>query len=423
MSHESVLRGSNVSISQHSQLFPSFFLGGFECSTHFQNGAHLDLTAATYHDRFAKVDYARLRTVGMKACRDGVNWPLSEPRPKQFNFSRAISMMQAAKSTQIKVIWDLMHFGWPLGLDIFSPEFITRFSSYAREFIRILVLEGGAEEPPIISPINEISFLSWAGGERGLFNPFVRERAAELKFQLTRAAIEAMRSMKEECSKVLFLHCDPIMHIASRSDCMHEFEVAEDLRLLQYQSWDMISGRTWQNQLNGDKSLLNIIGVNYYRNNQRFVDGEFIDGTDRRYRPLSEMLVEVGKRYQTPMIISETGAESEDRPIWLRYVVGQALQAIKNGCPLEGLTWYPIVNHPGWTDDRHCENGLWDYASADGHRSIYQPLAEQFLSLNRDHFLARNASGKDECSAIREIDLSYNSSLLNRSPEQSRGLV
>jgi hypothetical protein len=32
------------------------------------------------------------------------------------------------------------------------------------------------------------------------------------------------------------------------------------------------------------------------------------------------------------------------------------------------------VNHPGWVDDRHCYNGLWDYADEQGEREIYEPL-------------------------------------------------
>jgi hypothetical protein len=36
---------------------------------------------------------------------------------------------------------------------------------------------------------------------------------------------------------------------------------------------------------------------------------------------------------------------------------------------------YPIVNHPGWEDDRHCYNGLFDYADDWGDRKAFQPLA------------------------------------------------
>jgi hypothetical protein len=51
--------------------------------------------------------------------------------------------------------------------------------------------------------------------------------------------------------------------------------------------------------------------------------------------------------------------------------------ALKLGVPLEGMCLYPIVNYPGWGDDRHCESGLWGYADAEGNRDIYAPMAEE----------------------------------------------
>jgi hypothetical protein len=47
------------------------------------------------------------------------------------------------------------------------------------------------------------------------------------------------------------------------------------------------------------------------------------------------------------------------------------------GARVEGICLYPIVNHPGWEDDRHCHNALWDYANEKGEREIYVPLAEE----------------------------------------------
>ena len=45
--------------------------------------------------------------------------------------------------------------------------------------------------------------------------------------------------------------------------------------------------------------------------------------------------------------------------------------------PLQGVCLYPIVNHPGWDNDRHCHNGLWDYADTHGHREAFSPLADE----------------------------------------------
>jgi hypothetical protein len=87
------------------------------------------------------------------------------------------------------------------------------------------------------------------------------------------------------------------------------------------------------------------------------------------------MLKEVHERYQRPLFIAETGAEGRLRRGWLRYVCEETQAAIQTGTPIQGICLYPIVNHPGWADDRHCDNALWDYPDEKGNREIYAPLA------------------------------------------------
>jgi beta-glucosidase/6-phospho-beta-glucosidase/beta-galactosidase len=89
------------------------------------------------------------------------------------------------------------------------------------------------------------------------------------------------------------------------------------------------------------------------------------------------MLREVQERYGRPIFIAETGIEDDVRPAWLHYVSKEVRGAARLGVGVEGICLYPIVNHPGWEDDRHCHNGLWDYADARGHREWYEPLAEE----------------------------------------------
>ena len=45
--------------------------------------------------------------------------------------------------------------------------------------------------------------------------------------------------------------------------------------LLQYQAWDMLSGRIWPS-LGGHPSYLDIIGVNFYPDNQFMLDGSAV---------------------------------------------------------------------------------------------------------------------------------------------------
>ena len=138
----------------------------------------------------------------------------------------------------------------------------------------------------------------------------------------------------------------------------------------------MLAGRM-KPHLGGAEKYLDIIGGNYYVHNQWVLGGSFIDQDNPRYRPFRDMIKELYARYQRPFLIAETGIENELRPKWFRYVCTEARAAFEDGVELQGICLYPIVNHPGWDDDRHCYNGLWDYPNEKGKREIYQPLADE----------------------------------------------
>jgi len=130
-------------------------------------------------------------------------------------------------------------------------------------------------------------------------------------------------------------------------------------------------------ELGGKEAYLDVIGVNYYERNQWRNHGETIFRGAADYRPFHKILEEVHKRYSRPMFVSETGNEDERRQAWLAYIGEEVQAARKMGVELHGICLYPILNHPGWEDDRHCHNGLWDYPDPDGSREIYQALASE----------------------------------------------
>src|SRR4051794_38540707 len=111
-------------------LFRSFFMGGFECSTHrLRNGRRLDLAHSTRHDQIAAGDYRLLQRHGLLTARDGLRWHLIDRRRGVYDFSSAAGMLKAARDTGMQVIWDLWHYGWPDDIDIFSAEFVDRFTA------------------------------------------------------------------------------------------------------------------------------------------------------------------------------------------------------------------------------------------------------------------------------------------------------
>jgi beta-glucosidase/6-phospho-beta-glucosidase/beta-galactosidase len=358
----------------HTDLFRTFFLGGFECSTHrLRSGKRLDLTRSTRHDELALSDYRLLMEHGMLAARDGFRWTVIEGRPGNYDFSGAIAMLRAAQTAGIQVIWDLWHYGWPDDLDIFSPAFVRGFAAFAKEAITHI---SEFTDVPYVSPINEISFFSWAGGEAGIFNPFAKHRGHELKKQLVRATVEAIETMRSINPKVRIFQVDPLINIVPRSNSEAEVTAAARYSQSQFAAWDMIAGRL-EPELGGRDDLLDVVGVNYYIHNQFILEGPMIVPSDPRYRHVAAMLLDVYERYRRPLFVGETGIEDDARPAWLRYMCKEVYTALAAGVPVEGVCLYPIMNHPGWEDDRHCYNGMFDYADENGRREVYEPLARE----------------------------------------------
>ncbi len=351
-------------------------MGGFECSTHRNyKGRRLDVIAATRHDQFAEADYEKLLSVGMRTARDGIRWHLIERDSFRYDFSSAANQVRAAKKTGIQIIWDLFHYGFPDDLDIFSAEFPVRFAGFAKAFIKFLLSENS--ETPFICPVNEISFFSWIAGEVGGFYPFQKRRGSELKQQLVRAAILATDAIRSVCPAARFVLTDPAIYITSASKDPRRKAIAETHRTMQFSAFEMLAGKR-EPKLGGHPKYLDIIGLNYYFDNQwRYPSGRKVLRGHKSYHPFNLIVREYLKRFERPLFIAETGIENEARPEWFRYIIEEARITESNGVLLEGICLYPIINHPGWDDDRHCHNGLWDYADENGNREIYTPLAEE----------------------------------------------
>jgi beta-glucosidase/6-phospho-beta-glucosidase/beta-galactosidase len=376
--------------------FQSFFLGGFECSTHRRrDGRRLDVLAATEHDRHAADDYAQLAGHGIRTVREGFRWHLVEPRTGCYDFSSVLPMVRAAQATGTQVLWDLLHFGWPDDVDPFGPGFVRRFARYARACASML--DGETDAVPWYVPVNEISFLAWGGGDAAWINPYCTGRGFEFKVQLCRAAIEAIEAIRDVQPHARIATAEPVINIVPLDpDDAGQRAEAEGHRQAQFQAWDMLAGRLWP-QLGGDPKYLDLLGVNFYYNNQRVHGGGLLtDRSDPRYRPFRAMLEEVHARYGRPVFVAETGIEGEAhvtgnpryemplpatedaRPEWLRYVGAEVRAARAAGVPVEGICLYPVLNHLGWDDDRHCQNGLLDFPrDAAGQRGVIAGLAEE----------------------------------------------
>jgi hypothetical protein len=276
----------NGSAPRAQRFFPSFFMGGFECSTHkLGEGKRLDLITSTQHDRFARDDYRRLVEQGLRVARDGVRWHLIERAPGRYDFSSLEPMVRAARQADILVVWDLLHFGWPDHYDILNAS----FPDYFAEFVHATAewFKRHATGPFWFTPVNEISWVAWAGGSAGCINPFATNRALDLKIQLVRCALTAIRVLREIIPGARFTSVDPLVHVVPTPGHEEENALAAMRNESKFEAWDMLYGKKYP-ELGGGRGLFDVIGVNFYPHNEWILSQEgqgFIRTDEPEYKP------------------------------------------------------------------------------------------------------------------------------------------
>jgi beta-glucosidase/6-phospho-beta-glucosidase/beta-galactosidase len=348
-----------------SSIFRSFWIAGFESASHINGrGQRVDMIASTHHDRRAAEDYGRLAAFGIYTVRDGARWHLIDKGHGRYDFESLAPLAEAAAATNTQVIWTLMHYGWPDDLDLFSPEFVDRFASYAAAIVKYLSVL--TQEIPFYSPINEISFLAWAAARPTIF-PFADGRDDAIKRQAVLASLAAMRAIRAIDPRARFVHPEPTIHIVDAPDASDEARrQARSQEESQFEAWDMLAGRTAP-ELGGEPQFLDIPGINYYHSSQwehgpvssrlRWED----EPRDPRWLPLRELIGRVAARYQRPVCIAETSHFGVGRARWIREIGAEIRGAREAGIPVEGVCIYPILDRHEWDDPLHWHNsGLFD---------------------------------------------------------------
>ena len=298
-----------------------------------------------------------------------MRWHLVEAVPGRYDWSPVLPLLRAAEAAGVRVAWDLCHYGWPDGLDPLSTAFVDRFARYAAAFARLHRDETG--RPPATCPVNEISYLAWAIG-MGRMNPGVRRAPRELKRQLVRASLAAIRAVPDAAPGARILATDPLIQVVPGAG--QDPRGAAAATRAQWEAWDMLAGLR-DPELGGGPGMLDVLGANYYWNNQWTHRGRALPLDDPRRRPVRDLLAALHARYGRPVLLAETSIEGDGRAAWFRAMAAEADAASGAGVPVLGLCWYPVVSHPGWTNGRYCPNGLFEMPPRHGLRPVHAPLA------------------------------------------------
>jgi hypothetical protein len=348
-------------------LFPSFIMGGFECADHInRSGVRVDLLHDTGHDTRAEEDYALLGALGIRVVREGIRWGFVERRPFDYDFKEVRGRIRVGVAAGVTQCWDICHFGYPDDLVPTHPLFAARFAAVCQAFVQVFRQEAPGA-PLIITPINEISFLSWHSGEMRGTVPFAVASGWDIKYHLCKAAIAGIRAIRAMDSSARIMLVDPLIHVHPRGPEFpnDEWDVGR-LNEDQFQALDIICGRICP-ELAGREEYADIIGLNYYHTNQWLHACHplpWAPGDDPRLIPVAELLERAYHRYGRPIVLTETGHFNEHRSQWIHMIMEACRQAIERGVDLQGACIYPIIDRPDWDMQHYISCGVWGYDDA-----------------------------------------------------------
>jgi UDP-galactopyranose mutase len=357
-------------IAETPRLFASFWMGGYEGADHVNgDGLALDMAQATGHVQRLDEDHDGAARLGIRTVRESIGWRLAEPRPGQFDFSRALTIAASARRRGLQVLWTLMHYGTPPEVSLFDDAFIERFAAFAAAAGRALAPLHDDAQPPVYTLINEIGFVSWVVSSSTQFHPYRGDGESSevsgylVKRRLVRATLAAMQAVRAVDPRARFMQVEPVIHVVAPTGREDLLPLAQEVASYQWQVWDMLTGRM-DPELGGHEAALDLIGVNHYHSSQWEVHTEkrlrWHEGDPRR-RPLSELLAQTWRRYRRPLVIAETSHFGAGRAAWLNDIAAEAKRASDGGVPVQGLCIYPLVDRHDWNDPAHWHHsGLWD---------------------------------------------------------------
>ncbi len=337
-------------------------MAGYECADHLNCfGNRIDMLKLTGHDNNIEDDYKLLHEVGIRTVREGIRWSVVERIKNLYDWSYVSHAIHTARQQNIEQIWDLCHFGYPDDLSPLHPHFCGRFTTLCHEFAKLWKSE--SDDILFCVPINEVSFISWLGGDVKGTAPYCNKLGFEIKYELIRAYIQGIYAIKEILPDAKIIASEPLINVVPCFDDPHQNRWAADVQEQQFQVLEMLSGNMCP-ELGGNPELPDIIGLNYYPDNQWQVDSRRLNWEyprDERWVPLSELLINISQRYDKPFFLSETSHTNELRGEWLREVTSECIIAMDAGVNFKGVCLYPVIDRPDWDDlIHHRTAGLWD---------------------------------------------------------------
>ncbi|VXB62097.1 Glycosyl hydrolase, family 1 [Microbacterium sp. 8M] len=374
-----------------------------------------------HYERFAE-DFALAAGVGASVLRWGVPWYRIAPAEGEWDWSWTDRAIEALLAQGLRPIVDLLHYGTPLWLDgqFANPEYPRHVEEYARRFA-----ERYGDRVFDYTPVNEPVIHALFCGEYGYWPPYLRgaEGFAQIAANLARGFVRTQRAVADTIGdRATFVHVDAAMNFVGDDEAPEHRAEAERLRHQVHLVEDLVTGRVDQDHplrgrlspavtdaeldwFRGHAVQPDVMGVNYYpRHSTELFEagvhhgGGFADprpSVDRGVLGLREALETFARRYQVPVMVTETCVTGtvEERIAWLEDSLGLVARMRAEGADVVGYIWWPLFDMYEWTwrhsdaprADHLLTMGLHDLVeSPAGLLRVPNPVADRFRRFAAD---------------------------------------
>ncbi|WP_461475538.1 family 1 glycosylhydrolase [Microbacterium sp. HJ5] len=336
------------------------FIGAFE--TTYLPDADIDVGESTEVSARWATHLDALQEAGVTRLRYALPWHRIAQDPDAFDWSRCDAEMDEIRRRGLEPILDLVHHtSYPRRL---AGGFAD--PAFAGEFVRFA--EAVATRYPWISAytlFNEPFATLFLAGHESLWPPFGTgmEGFVKLAESVLPAIVSAWRIFDERLPDAEHVWIDTCeSHAGSPGGPADYAAFANDRRHLLL---DLVLGHDLDPRrpalaalveagggalLTLEPIRIDVLGLDYYPHSEWWYVEDGPVSPAPAPRGFAAVASDYHRRYGLPMLLAETNVRGlpSDRATWLRYMLDQYERAVKDGLPLSGFTWFPLVDSCDW---------------------------------------------------------------------------
>jgi beta-glucosidase len=370
---------------------------------------------ATYSWSHFDKDLALLKELGVTHYRFGVEWARVEPRPGVYNEAAIrtyVGMARRIRAAGIEPVVTLWHFTFPNWLtDLKMKSQSHWLHPLCDDHWRAYVMRMTRELKPHVryfAPQNEpngmlpLSYLAahWPPGM--LLSTWTYRRAMAACIRQFREAAEIIRAERPDAC-ILSVQALP---------WWKRYWILDPTGAV-YNAMR----RVCYDHLDGIHDVCDLIGFNYYYSQNATFADFFYAGRGEKTANYTQMgwiidpesfyrlIMDVSRRYQKPMVITENGIGTlnEQKKIkYLRDHINQMRRAMADGADMRGYFAWTLVDNYEWHEGYKANFGLSIMDPDSKHRSIepsgqfYRDVIQRYGNLRAEFGRAGESSVEDE---------------------------